>query len=117
MSYSINIPMSVYIYVRQSAEPCMFCLETDDVLESNMPCRCRIHVHPLCLNTWLAAETSCPLCRQHIASDVQHGESGESGDSSEASDPNQNVYMYGFMLCMTLLVATVVGVYFYINPL
>lgn len=92
----------------------MFCLETDDVLESNMPCRCRIHVHTLCLNTWLAAETSCPLCRQHITSDVQHADPGESG---EASEPNSNVYMYGFMLCMTLLVATVVGVYFYINPL
>jgi hypothetical protein len=106
--------MSVYIYVSQSAEPCMFCLETDDVLDANMPCRCRIHVHPLCLNTWLAAETSCPLCRQHIASDVQHGNSGESG---ELTEPNQNVYMYGFMVCMTLLVITVVGVYFYINPL
>ena len=106
--------MSIYIYVRQSAEQCMFCLETDDVLESNMPCGCRIHVHPLCLNTWLAAETSCPLCRRHITSDVQHSGTDESGDSG---DSNQNVYMYGFMVCMTLLVATVVGVYFYINPL
>jgi hypothetical protein len=108
--------MSVYIYVRQSAEPCMFCLETDDVLDANMPCRCRIHVHPLCLNTWLAAETSCPLCRQNITSDVQ-SDVVQSSEPDETNVRNSNVYAYSFILCMTLLVATVVGVYFYINPL
>jgi hypothetical protein len=103
--------MSVYIYVRQSAEPCMFCLETDDVLESNMSCRCRIHVHPLCLNTWLGAEISCPLCRRHITSDVQHADSGETNVR------NPNVYMYGYMLCMTLLVVSIIVIYLYIYPL
>ncbi len=103
-------PMSIYIFIQSSAEeaePCMFCLETEDTVTANMPCECRIHVHTLCLNTWLSAENSCPLCRSELY--VAEPE------SSPPPQNNSNLYMYACMILMTLLTATVIAVYFYIT--
>ncbi len=104
--------MSIYILSQtyastSSATQCMFCLETEDTLTTYMPCQCRIHVHTLCLNTWLAAEASCPLCRSELHV-IQP-------ELLPPTQTNSQRYMKSCIILTILITTSIIAVYFYIS--
>lgn len=42
---------------------CIICLESVEILEKNMHCKCNFHFHPVCLRSWRLEKNHCLLCR------------------------------------------------------
>lgn len=42
---------------------CIICLESVEILEKNMYCKCNFYFHRVCLQTWRLENNHCLLCR------------------------------------------------------
>jgi hypothetical protein len=45
-------------------DPCIICLETENVSEYRFTCECRVWMHEACTEKWkTTSRASCPICR------------------------------------------------------